>query len=123
MNQMEGFKLNARENLVYKLNMRLYRMKHKTDHWCNNFDSFKLEHGFKILEANLYVFITRYEQEKHIVVFLYMKDMLIVGHDKNVINRFRKDLGNQFVTKDLGPKQQLLALRVICDKKKKILSL
>lgn len=71
MNQMEGFKLNARENLVYKLNMGLYRMKHKTDHWCNNFDSFKLEHGFKILEVNHCV-NTRNMTNNNILHYSYM---------------------------------------------------
>jgi len=49
-----------------------------------------LEHGFQRLEADHCVYIKRYDQGKYIILLLYVDDMLIVGHDKNKINRLKK---------------------------------
>ena len=53
------------------------------------------------------------------MLLLYVDDMLIVGHDKNMISKLKKDLGSQFAMKDLGPAQQILGMRIIRDRKKK----
>ena len=61
-----------------------------------------LEHGFHRLEADHCVYIKRYDQGKYLILLLYVDDMFIVGHDKNMINMLKKDLGNKFAMKDLG---------------------
>lgn len=43
-----------------------------------------------------------FDQEKYNILLLYMDDMLIVGHDKNMINRLKKDLVSRFSMNDLG---------------------
>lgn len=78
-----------------------------------------LEDVIKILEGNNCVYIKRYAQEKYIILQFYVDGMLIVGHDKNVINRLKKDLGSQFAMKDLGTTQQILSILIMCDKKNK----
>jgi len=45
--------------------------------------------------------------------------MLIVGHDKNKINRLKKYLGSKFAKKDLGPEQQILGMQIMRDRKNK----
>jgi len=45
--------------------------------------------------------------------------MLIVGHDKNKINKLKKDLGSKFAMKDLGTTQQILGMQIMRDKKNK----
>jgi len=78
-----------------------------------------LEHGFQRLEADHCVYIKRYGQGKYIILLLYVDDMLIVGHDKNKINRLKKYLGRKFAMKDLGPAQQILGMRIMRDRKNK----
>ena len=78
-----------------------------------------LDRGFKILEVDHYVYIKRYDQDKYIMLLLYVNDMLIVGHDKNMINMLKKDMGNKFVMKDLGSTEQILGMRITGDRKKK----
>ena len=41
--------------------------------------------------------------------------MLIVGHDKNKINRLKKNFGSKFPMKDLGPAQQILGMHIMRD--------
>jgi len=76
-----------------------------------------LEHGFKRLEVDHCVYIKRYIQEKYIILLLHVDDMLVVGHDKNMINKLKKDLGIQFAMKYLGPSQQILGMKIICERK------
>ena len=46
-----------------------------------------------------------YDQGEYLILFLYVDDMLIIKHDKNMINRLKKELGSQFAMKDLGRTQ------------------
>ena len=62
-----------------------------------------------------------YDQGEYLILFLYVNDMLIVIHDKNMINRLKEELGNQFTLKDLGPTQQILGMRNMYDRKNKSL--
>jgi len=78
-----------------------------------------LEHGFQRLEADHCVYIKRCDQGKYIIFLLYVDDMLIVGHDKNKINRLKKDLGSKFAMKDLGLAQQILGMQIMRDRKNK----
>ena len=64
-----------------------------------------LENGFQRLGVDHCVYIKRYDQGKYIILLVYVDDMLIVGHDKNKINRLKKDLDRKFAMKDLGPAQ------------------
>lgn len=105
MEQQEGFIEKGKEGLVCRLKKSLYGLKHAPRQWYKKFDSFMLEHGFQRLEADHCVYIKRYDQGKYIILLLYVDDMLIVGHDKNNINRLKKYLGNKFAMKDLGRAQ------------------
>ena len=75
-------------------------------------------HGFQRLEADHCVYIKRYDQGKYIILLLYVDDMLIVGHDKNNMNRL-KTFGRKFAMKDLGPVQQILGMQIMRDRKNK----
>jgi hypothetical protein len=72
-----------------------------------------LEHGFKILGVDHCVYIKRYGQEKYIILLLYVDDMLVIGHDKNMISKLKKYLGHQFTMKDLDRAQQTLGMKII----------
>jgi len=118
MEQPRGFQIKGKENLVCRLKKSLYGLKQAPRQWYKKFDAFMLEHSFSRLEADHCVYIKRYGQGKYIILLLYVDDMLIVGHDKNMISRLKKDLGSQFAMKDLGPAQQILGMRIIRDRKK-----
>ena len=92
-----------------KLKKSLYGLRQAARQWYKKFDSFMLDHGFHGLEADRCVYIKRYDQGKYLIFLLYVDDMLIVGHDKNMINRLKKHLGNEFSMKDLDPAQHYWA--------------
>eukprot|EP00253_Pinus_taeda_P019115 PITA_19115 len=121
MQQPEDFIEKGKEGLVCRLKKSLYGLKQAPQQWYMKFDSFMLKHGFQRLEADHCVYIKRYDQGKYIILLLYLDDMLIIGHDKNKINRLKKDLGRKFAIKDLGPAQQMLGMWIMLDRKNKTL--
>jgi hypothetical protein len=78
-----------------------------------------LEHGFRRLEIDHCVYIKRYRQEMYIILFLNVDDMLVIGHDKNLIDKLKKDLGSRFAMKILGPTQQILGMDIIRGRKER----
>eukprot|EP00253_Pinus_taeda_P029535 PITA_29535 len=119
MEQPEGFIGKGKEGLIFRLNKSLYGLKQGPRQWYKKFDSFMLEHGFQRFEVDHCVYIKRYDQGKYIILLLYVDGMLIVAHDKNNINRLKKDLGRKFAMKDLGLAQQILGMWIMRDRKKK----
>ena len=91
MDQPEGFKVKGKDNLVCRLKKSLYGLKQPPHQWYKKFGSLMLDHGFKRLEVDHCVYIKSYDWEKYIISLLYVDDMLIVGHDKNMFNRFKRD--------------------------------
>jgi len=71
--------------------------------------------GWKLIIVS----ISRGMIKESISYYFYVDDMLIVGHDKNKINRLKKDLGSKFTMKDFGPTQQTLGIRIMHNKKNK----
>ena len=118
MEQSEGFKEKGKENLVCKLKKSLYGLKQVPHQWYRKFDSFMLEHDFKMLESDHCVYIKKDDQGKYNILLLYVDDMLIVGHDKNMISQLKKELSKQFEMKDLGPAQHILGMKIMRDRKK-----
>ena len=54
------------------------------------------------------VYFKRFSDNNFIILLLYVDDMLIVGQDKELIAKLKKDLSKSFDMKDLGPAQQIL---------------
>ena len=84
------------------LKKSLYGLKQAPRQWYKKFDSFMLDHGFKRLEFDHCVYIKMYDQEKYIILLIYVDDMLVVGKDKDMIDRLKKYLDSQFAMKNLG---------------------
>jgi len=75
MEQPKEFVKKGKENLVYRLKRSLYGMKQAPCQWYKKFDSFMLDHGFKRISANHYVYIKRDECFNFIILLLYVDDM------------------------------------------------
>ena len=51
----------------------------------------------------------------HIILLLYVDDMLIVGSSTEEINNIKKQLSKKFAMKDLGIAKQILGMRITRD--------
>lgn len=98
----------------------LYGLKQAPRQWYKKFDSFMAKHDFKRTESDQCVFIKRYENSDFLILRLCVDDMLIVGQDSTKIIAMKKDLSKSFATKDLGPVKQILAMRIIHERSKRL---
>uniref|UniRef100_A0A3Q7IHI9 Reverse transcriptase Ty1/copia-type domain-containing protein n=1 Tax=Solanum lycopersicum TaxID=4081 RepID=A0A3Q7IHI9_SOLLC len=62
---------------------------------------------------------SEFSDNNFIILLLYVDDMLIVGQDKELIAKLKKDLSKSFDMKDLGPAQQILGMKIVRERTKR----
>ena len=70
-----------------------------------------LSNGFKINECDKCVYV-KSTNDSHVIVCLYVDDMLIMGTSNNIINSTKKMLRSKFDMKNLGFADVILGIRV-----------
>ncbi|CAL5395053.1 unnamed protein product [Camellia sinensis] len=119
MEQLEGFEIKGKENLVCRLKKSLYGLKQAPRQWYEKFDSFMVGHEYKRTATNQCVYVRKFPDGNFIILLLYVDDMLIVGQDATVIRSLKNELSQSFDMKDLGPAQQMLGIQIVRDRKAK----
>ena len=51
------------------------------------------------------------------ILLLYVKDMLIIGHDPNKIDKLKRQLSKSFAMEDLRPVKRILGMKISCDQR------
>ena len=101
MDQLEGFVVPEKENLVYRLKKSLYGLKQSPRQWYKRFDSFMFSHGFKWSDYNSRVYLNTVNGSA-IYLLLYVDDMLIATKNKSEIAKLKAQLNKEFEMKNLG---------------------
>jgi hypothetical protein len=101
MQQVEGFPINGKEKLVYRLTKSLYSLKQAPRQWYKKFDGFMKRHSYNKCNADHYCYFKRFKSS-YIILLLYVDDMLVVGLDMDEIQKLKKQLSSEFDMKDLG---------------------
>jgi len=76
-----------------------------------------MDHEYDKTSSDHCVFVKKFPGGKYIILLLYVDDMLIVGHDKNDIQSFKRELSKSFAMKDLVPTKQILGMKIVRDRK------
>lgn len=76
-----------------------------------------IEHGYKSTSSDHCVFVKKFPDGDFIILLLYVDDMFIVGHDASKIEKLKRELGESFAMKDLGPAKQILGMKITRDRK------
>lgn len=113
MEQPEGFTAKGKEEYVCKLNKSLYGLKQAPRQWYMKFESVMGEQGYIKTNTDHCVFFKRFGDDDFIILLLYVDDMLVVGRNMSRINQLKKQLSTSFDMKDLGPAEQILAMRIV----------
>ena len=100
-----------------KLKKRLYGLKQAPIQWYKKFDSFMMSHGYNRTTSDHCVFTRKFFDDYFIIPFLYVDDMLIIGHDSSKIERLKRELSKSFSMKDLGSVKQILGMKISRDRK------
>ena len=117
MDQLEGFKVKGKENMVCKLKESIYGLKQATLQWYKKFDSFMTSQEYKRTFADPCVYVRRFPYDNIIILLLYVDDMLIVGRDADMIQKLKRELSKTFDMKDLGSAKRILGMEILRDRK------
>ena len=117
MQQLEGFEVKGKENLVCKLKKSLYGLKKAPRQQYKNFYSFMMSHGYIRNSSDHCVFTRKFSDDDFIILLLYVDDMLIISHDSSKIDRLKRELSKSFAMKDLGSTKQILGMKISRDRK------
>ena len=122
MQQLEGFSMKGKENLVCKLKMSLYGLKQAPRQWYKKFDGFIQKNGYYKCNADHCCQFKGFESS-YIILLLYVDEMLIAISDMDEIKKLKKQLSSEFDMKDLGVAKQILGMRIHRDKQRGTLQL
>ena len=100
----------------------IYGLKQASRSWNLTFDETIKTYGFEqnVDEACVYKYI-----KGKIVVFLvlYVDDILLIGNDVETLSNVKKWLADKFQMKDLGEASYVLGIKILRDRKNKLLAL
>ena len=117
MQQLEGFEVKGKENLVFKLKKSLYELKKTPRQWYKKFDSFMMSHGYNRTTSDHCVLTRKLYDDEFIILLLCLDDMLIIGHDSIMIDKLKRVLSKSFAMKVLGSEKQIFGMKISRDKK------
>ncbi|MCQ7056692.1 hypothetical protein M9Y08_18120, partial [Clostridioides difficile] len=122
MKQPEGFIAKGQEHLVCKLKKSIYGLKQASRSWNIRFDEVIQSYGFNQNPDEQCVYR---KADGNVVVFLvlYVDDILLIGNSVKMLSDVRVWLSKQFDMKDLGEAGHILGIKIIRDRKKRMLTL
>ncbi|KAI3524132.1 hypothetical protein L1887_02784 [Cichorium endivia] len=122
MNQPEGFVDAKYPNKVCKLEKSIYGLKQASRSWNLCFHEKVKEFGFSRSEDESCVYV---KASGSIVTFLvlYVDDILLMGNDIPTLQDVKSWLGKCFAMKDLGEAAYILGIRILRDRKKRLIGL
>lgn len=111
MKQPQGFIQEGSEHKVLKLHKALYGLKQASRAWNIKLDQTLISLGFERspLEHAMY---KRGMDKDHILVGVYVDDLLIIGEDEKEIGRFKLQTKELFKMSDLGLLNYYLGIEV-----------
>lgn len=101
-----------------KLKRAIYGLKQGARAWNKKLDSELENLGLQRLKSEPYVY-TNLENERTIIVAVYVDDLLIFWKKEEDEKRIKEALKKQFAMRDLGQAQEFLGIRLDADKKRK----
>ena len=108
--------------MVFKLQRSIYGLKQASWLWNIRFDQAIKIFGFDKSLDELCVY-KRIQGVVVIFLVLYVDDILLIKNDIEVLSDVKDWLKNQFEMKDLGEANYILGIKILRDRKNKLLAL
>ena len=122
MMQPDGFITEVQEHMVCKLHKSIYGLKQASRLWNKRFDQVIKSFGFDQNEEEPCVY-RKMQDDMVVFLILYMDDILLIGNDFEKLSKVKIQLATQFQMKDLGEAQYVMGIKIIRDRKNKIIAL
>ena len=87
--KQSGHAILGEEQLVCNLKKSLCGLKQALRKWYKKFDAFILKHGFKRSHSDHCLYTKMDEDRSHIILVLYVDDMLLAGKKKSTLNALK----------------------------------
>lgn len=107
--QPSGFVDRERPHYVCKLRKALYGLKQAPGAWYLELQTFLTDSGFENSQSDASLF-TLLHFGILVYVLVYVDDIVIMGNDSVVVEKFIQKLGNQFSLKDIGALSYFLSI-------------
>ena len=122
MMQPDCFITEGQEHMVRKLHKFIYGLKQASRSWNKHFYQVIKSFGFDQNEKKPCVF-RKMRDDRVIFLILYVDDILFIGNDFEMLSKVKIQLATQFQMKDFGKAQYVLGIKIIRDRKNKIIAL
>jgi Reverse transcriptase (RNA-dependent DNA polymerase) len=110
--QPQGFKVEGKEEWVYKLHKALYGLKQAPRAWYSRIDSFFIDAGFRRCKSEPNLYVKSSQDSGTMLVCLYVDDMIYLGTNSEMVEDFRNKMQKEFEMTDLGLLKFFLGLEV-----------
>jgi len=96
---------------VCKMKKELYGLKHAQKAWYSRLDMYLQQQGFRKgnAENNLYI---KVDQDSILIIEVYVNEIIFGSHDDKMIQKFSKDMQNEFEMSLLGEFNLFLGLQI-----------
>lgn len=115
MQQPEGFVVKGQEHMVYRVRKSIYGMRQSPLRWYEKIAEKLMAFGFTRCTADYGVFVLQNAVE-HILVGVYVDDLLIASKTKSGMQWTKTMLKNTFEMKDLGEASYILGIQIARDR-------
>jgi transposase InsO family protein len=110
--QPEGFREG---NLVCRLKKAIYGIKQAPRQWYLKLHQLFCDLGFRRLESDHSLYVWTNDNVK-VIIPVYVDDLVLACNDRPALDFVKRELGNRFQMKDLGPAKLLLGLEITRDR-------
>lgn len=111
MCQPPGFISKTSPNHVCRLKKAIYGLKQAPRAWYGKIAQYLLFCGFHVSNSDPSMFVKKYDG-MHVIVLLYVDDMIVTGDNTEEISKLRDELAIRFEMKNLGELSHFLGLEV-----------
>jgi Reverse transcriptase (RNA-dependent DNA polymerase)/gag-polypeptide of LTR copia-type/Integrase core domain/GAG-pre-integrase domain/Domain of unknown function (DUF4219)/Zinc knuckle len=113
--QPRGFEIHGKEEMVYKLNKALYGLKQAPRAWYSKIDGYFAENGFVRSSSEHSLYVKKTGSNDFLLVCIYVDDMIYMGSNQDLIEKFKESMKRKFEMTDLGVLKYFLGLEVTQD--------
>ena len=111
MDQPDEFTFRGQERKVCRLVISLYGLKQALRYWHENFDKLILDYSFAVNKFDKCLY-SKIVDKDHVMLCLYVDDILIFGTSLDIIIDVKGCLSNYFDMKGLGEAETILGMKI-----------
>lgn len=94
--QPQGFVVDGKTDMVYKLKKVLYGLKQASRVWYTRIDSHMINLGFLRSETESTLYVKNYQDKEQLIVSIYVDDLLINGGNHQLVQQFKQQKMKEF---------------------------